>query len=287
MPDAAGYDAPMLGFFLKKLLTGDAPPGQETGVGMAVADTDTCRSLYLDLMQACLQGRIYDDPPMAPPGKRIFDPVAREKGRDWPSRAHTMIGNQRLGNLRFLTEQVLKDGVPGDLIETGVWRGGACIFMRAILKAYGATDRKVWVADSFQGLPPPDEEHYPADKGSDFHLFDEELGVSVEQVKANFEKYKLLDSQVEFLEGWFKDTLPTAPIERLAILRLDGDMYESTIVALDALYHKLSPGGFAIIDDYGAVDACRKAVTDFRSREGIEDPIYNIDGWGACWRKTA
>ena len=275
----------MLGFFLKKLLAGGMPrPDQTAGIDENV---DGCRSLYLDLMQACLQGRIYEDPSMHPSSfTGLFDPAAREWGRDWPSRAHTMIGNRRLNNLRVLAEHVVTQGVPGDLIETGVWRGGACIFMRAILKAYGVTDRKVWVADSFQGLPPPDAEHYPADKGLTFHI-PKELAVTAEQVKANFAKYNLLDSQVEFLPGWFKDTLPTAPIERLALLRLDGDMYESTIVALDALYHKLSPGGFAIIDDYGDVPACRAAVTDYRSREGIQDAISDIDGIGVFWQKTA
>ncbi len=275
----------MLGFFLKKLLAGGTPrSGQTAGRGM---DVDMCRSLYLDLMQACLLGRIYEDPSMAPFGViEKFDLTKRDLGLDMPSRAHTMIGNERLNNLRVLTENVVKEGVPGDLIETGVWRGGACIFMRAILKAHGVTDRKVWVADSFQGLPPPDADRYPADEGLKFHIH-KELAVTVEQVKANFAKYNLLDGQVEFLQGWFKDTLPGAPIERLAILRLDGDMYESTIVALKALYHKLSPGGFAIIDDYGSVSACRAAVTDFRSRKGIQDTIYDIDGSGVFWQKTA
>lgn len=275
----------MLGLFLKNLLAGGTPrPDQTAGIDESV---DRCRSLYLDLMQACLLGRIYEDPSMHPTSfTGLFDVEAREWGRDWPSRAHTMIGNRRLNNLRVLAEHVVTHGVPGDMIETGVWRGGACILMRAILKAYGITDRKVWVADSFQGLPPPDAENYPADKDAKFH-FPRELAVTADQVKSNFAKYNLLDGQVEFLPGWFKDTLAAAPIEKLALLRLDGDMYESTIVALDALYHKLSPGGFAIIDDYDDVPACRAAVTDYRSREGIQDAICPIDGIGVFWQKSA
>lgn len=285
MPDAASYDASMLRYVLKRLLAGDLQrPEQTAGVG---TDINACRSLYLDLMQGCLQGRIYEDPSILPSGAmEAFNPTKRDLGRAMPRYAHTMIGNQRLNNLRVLAEHVVMHDVPGDFIETGVWRGGACIFMRAILKAYGVTDRKVWVADSFQGLPPPDAEQYPADKGLNFHIH-KELAVTAEQVKANFAKYNLLDSQVEFLPGWFKDTLPAAPIERLALLRLDGDMYESTIVALDALYHKLSPGGFAIIDDYGDVPACRAAVTDYRSRKGIQDAICDIDGTGVFWQKVA
>jgi O-methyltransferase len=87
-----------------------------------------------------------------------------------------------------------------------------------------------------------------------------ELAVSLEQVKANFDRYGLLDDQVRFLKGWFRDTLPVAPIERLAVLRLDGDMYESPMDTLVNLYPKLSEGGYVIVDDYGAIPACRQAA---------------------------
>ena len=135
----------------------------------------------------------------------------------------------------------LTDGVPGDLIETGVWRGGATILMRAILKARGVTDRVVWVADSFAGLPAPNAARYPLDAGINLHRFPQ-LAVTLERVQDNFRRYGLLDDQVRFLKGWFRDTLPAAPIERLAVLRLDGDLYESTIQALESLYDKLSAG---------------------------------------------
>jgi Macrocin-O-methyltransferase (TylF) len=282
----------MLGYLLKNLFTG----GIQREYALASAlDAAASRKLYLDLMQEVLQDRIYEDPSVYTPWfTQGYSAEARETGRDWPSRAHTMIGNRRLQNLRMLTEDVLKNGVPGDFIETGVWRGGACILMRAVLKAYGIADRRVWVADSFRGLPPPDEAQYPADKGLHLEVHDY-LSVSLARVKANFAKYGLLDDQVEFLEGWFRDTLPRAPVERLAVLRLDGDLYESTIVALDALYRKLSPGGFVIIDDYNgfgigndsAYTACRTAVADFRAREGIQDAIRDIDGSGVFWQKTA
>ena len=110
MPDAASYDAPMLGFFLKKLLAGDVlRPDQTAGIG---TDVDLCRSLYLDLMQACLQDRIYEDPSLSPSGiMEEFNPTKRDLGRDMPSHAHTMIGNQRLNNLRVLAEHVVKHGV--------------------------------------------------------------------------------------------------------------------------------------------------------------------------------
>ena len=206
-------------------------------------------------------------------------------GKVWPVRAHTMIGLKRLDNLQFCVAQVLRDGISGDLIETGVWRGGACILMRAILRAYGDTARTVWVADSFEGLPPPDTGAYPADAGDMLHTYDI-LAVSRETVENNFAAYGLLDEQVRFLQGWFKDTLPNAPIRQLAVMRLDGDMYESTAEALDALYGRLSPGGFVIIDDY-FLQPCAQAVHDFRDRLGITDPILDIDGQGRYWRRSA
>ena len=85
--------------------------------------------------------------------------------------------------------------------------------------------------------------------------------------------------------GWFRDTLPKAPIERLAVLRLDGDMYESTTLALTHLYPKLAPGGYAIVDDYQVVPGCRQAVDDFRSQHGIVEPIRQIDWAGVYWRR--
>jgi len=213
-----------------------------------------------------------------------FDSSRREEGRDWPVDAETMIGMKRLANLRSCVESVLADGVPGDLIETGVWRGGATIYMRAILKAHGVADRIVWVADSFEGLPRPDG-RFVEDDGDQHHT-SRELSISVEEVRENFRRYDLLDDQVSFLIGWFKDTLPTAPIEQLAVLRLDGDMYGSTMDALEALYEKVSPGGYIIVDDYGAVPECALAIDDFRSANGIKTPVKTVDWAGAFWRKT-
>jgi O-methyltransferase len=211
--------------------------------------------------------------------------IAVRDGTFWPVRAHSMIGMKRLDNLQFCIETVLRDRIPGDLIETGVWRGGACIFMRAVLAAHGDQVRSVWVADSFQGLPPPSPEKYAADLNDTWYTFDA-LAVSLEEVQANFRRYNLLDEQVRFLKGWFKDTLPTAPIDRLAVLRLDGDMYESTIQALEALYDKLSPGGFVIVDDY-FLQPCAQAIHDFRNAHGITDLIIDIDGLGSYWRRSA
>lgn len=248
-----------------------------------------CRDLYINLLKKQLIGMIYEDASaldimIAGHKTRQFIKKYREYGRDVPSKAHSMIGLHRMNNIQACMAQIVADGVPGDLIETGVWRGGSTIFMRGLLAAYGITDRTVWVADSFQGLPVPDVERYPIDAGwapqASF------LTISEEEVRGNFARYDLLDDQVRFLPGWFKDTLPTAPIEQLALLRLDGDLYGSTWDALSALYPKLAPGGFIIIDDYNFF-TCKNAVHDYRDQQSIEEPIQPIDGMAVFWRREA
>jgi len=174
----------------------------------------------------------------------------RQEGTIWPGYADTMIGLKRLDNLQFCVETAIREGIEGDFIEAGVWRGGACIFMRGVLAAYGIEDRKVYVADSFEGLPKPDLQRFPSEEGDKHHTHNKFLAVSQDEVENNFRRYGLLDDQVVFLKGWFKDTLASAPIERLSVLRLDGDMYGATMDTLKNLYPKLSRGGFCIIDDY-------------------------------------
>ena len=259
---------------------------------MTVASKHAARDLYIDLLKRSLLGLTYqDDSRLYPeamgkePRRVPHDESRRKAGLDWPSTAPTMIGLARIDNLHQCMERVIEAGVPGDFIETGVWRGGAVIFMRGVLKAHGIEDRRVWVADSFQGLPPPDLKKYPQDTRYVGVEKITELAVSLEEVKANFERYNLLDQQVQFLKGWFRDTLPTAPIERLAVMRLDGDLYESTMDALTNLYDRLSVGGFVIIDDYD-IKGCRDAVHDFRNARGITDEIVKIDWTGVYWRRS-
>lgn len=249
------------------------------------------KDLYLNLLEQTLTGAILEDVGFiagpdnpTPVHAKYYDERARLVGIDWPSRAHTMVGLTRLRSLRWQVAQVIEDKIPGDFIETGVWRGGASIYMRALLAAHRIKDRRIWVADSFAGLPPPNPAQFPADAGDELYKISV-LSVSLDEVKKNFAKYNMLDAQVEFLPGWFKDTLPRAPIEKLAILRLDGDLYESTIEALTSLYDKLSPGGFAIVDDF-VLPGCRQAIDDFRAERRILDPLIDIDGTASFWRKS-
>jgi O-methyltransferase len=195
-----------------------------------------------------------------------------------------MIGIKRLENIQTLALDIIDKNITGDFVETGVWRGGATIFMKAILNLFDSSRRKVWAADSFEGLPVPSEK-YIHDKG-DKHHTEKILSISLETVKKNFEKYDLLDENVVFLKGWFKDTLPIAPIKEISLLRLDGDMYESTMDALSNLYHKVSVGGYIIVDDWKTVPACRQAAIDFRRENSINDEIIDIDWASAFWKKT-
>lgn len=257
------------------------------------------RGMYLDLLEKALLHTLYDPPDRGEEpefSKRAFSealagqPVApmsdletRAQGRDWPVYAQTMIGVKRLRNVRRCAQAVIRESVPGDLIECGCWRGGASILMRAVIRAHGADEREVVVADSFAGVPPPDPERYPADAG-DLNHTAPELAVSLEEVRANFRRYGLLDDGVSFCEGWFRDTLPTLADRTWSLIRLDGDLYESTMDGLANLYPNLSPGGFLIVDDYGW-DNCRQAIDDYRHAHGITEPIERIDWVGACWRK--
>lgn len=260
---------------LKKILTRTALPEQLAAMNRSDSDSERA----LDAARKAL-----NEPQLLFAKKIPYKADLRQVGKDWPSEAETMIGVERLENLHACLEEVIRNKIPGDLIETGVWRGGATIFMRGALKAYGIADKTVWVADSFQGLPKPDAEKYPADRG-DKHWTHPELTVGVDEVRANFARYGLLDDQVKFLVGWFRDTLPTAPIRELALIRLDGDMYESTMDGLRNLYPKLAIGGYIIIDDYGCVKACKQAVADFRAEQGIEEPIRTIDWTGVYWKR--
>jgi O-methyltransferase len=281
-------------------------------VVQVVSDGDPAAELYLDLLKQVLTRRILPERyrPLSGlwgPTKGIYKPLlavlqrtlARknlelvrrheadwaqlEHGHGWPPDAETMVGMKRLENVQACIADVLRDGVPGDLIEAGTWRGGTAIFMRAALSALGDTTRTVWVADSFEGLPKPDSEKYPRDAGDDHWQSNDYLAVSLENVQANFKRYGFLDDRVRFLKGWFKDTL-SAPITTLAVARLDGDMYESTIQALDPLYPKLSIGGYLIIDDY-ALPGCRAAVDDYRGSHAITEEIRPVDWTGVYWRR--
>ena len=244
--------------------------------------------LYLDLLERSLTNTLLNAEPDADQDNELRY-VGEFIDHYIEGRAISMLPLARFRNIRECMFEIIERQVPGDFIETGVWRGGATIFMRGLLKALDIRDRIVWVADSFRGLPSPDPDKFPvearAHRGAVMAKSYKHFAVGIDEVRANFRTYGLLDAQVRFLEGWFKDTLPAAPIERLALMRLDGDYYESTMDALVALYDRLSIGGFVIVDDYGEETwtCCRQAVAEFRSSRSITEPLIRVDSKCYFW----
>ncbi len=264
---------------------------------------DASSARYLELLKATLTASLYDESGWSIPlprwgpikqvlkflrrlsiiivRERRFDPAARENGMDWPMFGFTMVGKKRLDNIEDCIASVVADGVPGDYVECGVWRGGSSMFARAALDLYGGQDRTVWLADSFAGMPARKE----ADMVDVNYVGTEYLAVSLQQVQSNFARFGLLDERVKFLKGWFSDTLKDAPIGPISILRLDGDYYSSTMDALDALYDRLSDRGYVIVDDYNAFVSCKAAITDFCNKRGLSPNLHKIDNTAVYWRR--
>lgn len=202
-------------------------------------------------------------------------------GIEFNPKSLTMVSKLRLDNLEALIHKVVNNDIEGDLIETGVWRGGCSILISKVLTMLGS-DKKVFAADSFKGLPPPNE-RYIHDDGDYHHKLDY-LAVDLETVYDNFVRFEC-EPNYYFVEGWFKDTLHKLD-NKFSLIRLDGDMYESTINALDALYPKLSIGGYCIIDDYRGVPNCPFAVNYYRDKFNITDKMIEIDNTAVYWQKT-
>jgi hypothetical protein len=197
--------------------------------------------------------------------------------------SHTLVGLRRLNHLEYCARQIFAQGIPGDFFEAGVCQGGASIFLRALQVVFGEEQRKTWAADSFEGLPPA---ALPQDEGLDFTESNYPwLAFGQERVEDHFRRYDLWSDQVRLVKGWFSETLPTLDCGPLALLRLDADLYQSTMEVLVNLYDKVVPGGFVVVDDYGAFEACRLAIDDFRLERNIQEPLKWIDWSGVYWRK--
>src|SRR5271166_3817651 len=248
--------------------------------------------LYLNLLKAVLTDTVFGDGP-DPDTLSAASYVQSLVKHCIEGRALTMVPISRLDNIQKCIEDVISNDVRGDVIEAGVWRGGTAIFMKAVLQARNSKCRQIWVADSFEGLPAPDAGLHPVEaKAHDSKLMRDvyrHFAVDIDEVRTNFSRFGLLDEDVRFLKGWFKDTLPSARIDQLSVIRLDGDYYESTMDCLVNLYDKLSPGGYLVVDDYGQDDwtYCRKAVDEFRMARNITEPIIKIDSTCHYWQRAA
>ncbi|HMQ07307.1 MAG TPA: TylF/MycF/NovP-related O-methyltransferase [Saprospiraceae bacterium] len=198
--------------------------------------------------------------------------------------APSMIGKKRMGNLVYCLDIIQRQSIPGDFIECGVWRGGASIMMAAYNKMY-QMNRTVFVADSFDGLPVPT---HPMDEKLDLSKNKyPELAIHLGIVKENFRKYGLLNENTRFVKGWFKDTLPALDKDlKIALLRLDGDLYESTTITMEALYDKVVHNGIIIVDDF-SIPACKMAILDYFKNRNLKTPEFQeIDWTGIFWIKN-
>jgi O-methyltransferase len=250
-------------------------------------DAEQMRHAYLELLKLCLcdlAGTSTTSVGKRDDGAVAARPLAGEErrlraaGMDWPLQGLTMVGLNRLDDLQTCVETVVREGVEGDLIEAGAWRGGASILMRATLDSLGAHERTLWVADSFQGFPMPDVQE-------NLNIVDF-LSVSLEEVEANFARFGL-DRGVRFVPGFFEETLSGLSTRRWAVVRLDGDTYEATWLCLQRLYTRLAVGGYLVVDDYGALPECRRAVDEFRQRHGLTEPLEEVDWTCVRWRRKS
>jgi len=229
---------------------------------------------YLDLLESVLLYAFWPQPHIGENNEiksTFVTDDERENGKAaWPAYAFTMVGRKRLKNIRELCLRVIDENIEGAFCECGVWRGGASIYARACLPE----DRRVYVCDSFKGMPIDATEWWWQQCHS--------LKVPRSVVQENFQKFNL-DENVFYIEGFFNQSL--ASVEgQLAILRLDADMYLSTMDALVALYPRVSHGGFVIVDDYNVVPECKKAVHDYFS--GNLPTMNTIDESGVWFTKA-
>jgi hypothetical protein len=204
---------------------------------------------------------------------------------------YTMASIERLVNAYDLCVRAQNENVPGALVECGVWRGGCS---GAMAYAGRKSNRLVHLFDSFEGLPEPVSAldgalsvEYSANHASGELKPIGQCVAPMEDVRTLLSILRIDFSKVVFHKGWFQDTLPAdAPsIGSIAVLRLDGDWYESTKICLNYLYDKVSPGGYVIIDDYGHWEGCKRAIDEFFQVKRISPELIYVDYTGRYFQK--
>jgi hypothetical protein len=200
----------------------------------------------------------------------------------------TMAREESLVELARHVDTLLTAGVPGDFVECGVWRGGASFLMAELLRQAGARDRKVWLCDSFEGMPQPEPVDGPAAaiwarEPEGAHYYDN-CRASLDEVQESARRLGLQD-YTECVKGWFQDTLPALGerIGTIAILRIDCDWYASVLCCLDSLFDRVAEGGIVIFDDYFTFDGCAVAVHQFLGKRGLAYRLESVTGSSGCY----
>lgn len=197
-------------------------------------------------------------------------------GEGWPELGDTMLTQSGLRDIRNLLIRCDKEGIEGDFVECGVWRGGACVYAKAVINEL-KSQRGVLGFDSFEGLPRPSD----GDCRNDKHHTYSALAVSLEEVKRRAQKYDV--GKIFWLKGFFHDTLSLIEKDhKIAILRCDGDMYSSTKAIFEFAYPKVVEGGFVIVDDW-KLQCCRDAIRD--SLGFMPDVVFSEDNQSVMFRK--
>ncbi len=202
---------------------------------------------------------------------------------------YTMGGRMALENAFDLVDLVNSNDVKGSLVECGVAEGGTAAMMALANKHLGNVSRNKWFFDSYEGLPEPTEKDYEMGKTGNFirPLPKGSCLGTLEQVQElMFDNLKFSINEINLIKGWFEDTVPNNKdkVGPIAILRLDGDWYESTKVPLENFYNQISDGGYIIVDDYLTCFGSRKAVDEFLDLKNIKIKL-NLDGRGGVWFK--
>jgi O-methyltransferase len=198
---------------------------------------------------------------------------------------YSMVTSKNLISLYNLVQKVDALDLPGDIVECGVWNGGSSALM-GVAHRDGKTSKRqraIWLFDSFRGLPPPSEKDGAVEQQ---YYFEGLNKGAMDNVKKVFERLNVALDDVHIVPGWFNQTLPNAMINDVAILHIDADWYDSVKTVLDALYHRVVPGGFVILDDYGYWEGCERALNDYFAEHAIKNVVLQrADRIGAFFQK--
>jgi len=195
----------------------------------------------------------------------------------------TMCSNARLRGLHRAVKHVVAHIIPGDVVECGTARGGSAALMGLTLKQLGASERTMWVFDTFEGLPPPTADDPDYDIAN---LYTGTCLGTIEDVTASFQRLEIYP-QTKLVKGLFHDTLPATNIGSIAVLHIDGDWYNSVKTCLENLYDKVAKGGVIQIDDYGFWKGARRAVDEFFASRSIAPKMKRLDYSGRQFIKSA
>lgn len=184
------------------------------------------------------------------------------------------VGLRRLRSLRRLTQELNRRGIEGDIVECGTCEGGSGALLAQTARE-GHVQRRTWLLDSFEGMPPAGE--------SDPKEAMEWTGLtkgSISRVRDVLRRVRVPEEDVTIVPGWFSDTLPKLPAQRIALLHIDADWYDSVTEVLDSLFDRVVPGGYVVLDDYGYWEGCSRAWHDFETRRGLSLKLTHVDSAG-------